>query len=101
MPFPRPPRGVRWILAQTVTYDFLIAMFASAIGISSALNYLSQGKGALGFLVLFATLGVVIATGLKHGIALAAARKKESTHELEGCLYTLHAVLAPEACRLR
>jgi hypothetical protein len=41
-------------------------------------------------------------TLVKHSVGLAAAARKESTHELEGCLHTLHAVLAPpEGSRLR
>lgn len=44
----------------------------------------------------------MVVTAVKVGLGLAAARKKESPHELEGCLYTLHAVLAPiDPCRLR
>jgi hypothetical protein len=102
MPIPRPPRGVRWILAQTATYDILIALFASAIGISSALNYYMQGRPRLALLVGCGTIGVVCFTIIKQGAGLAAARKKDSTHELEGCLYTLHAILAPpDTCRLR
>ena len=38
---------------------------------------------------------------IAKGIGLAQARKRESTHELEGCLYTLHAVLVPDSCKLR
>jgi hypothetical protein len=34
-------------------------------------------------------------TGVRWVFTLVAARKKESTHELAGCLYTLHGVLAP------
>jgi hypothetical protein len=102
MPIPRPPKGVRWILGQTATYDVLIALFASVIGLSSAANYISQGNRRLALLVGLGTFGVLVFTAIKQGAGLAAARKKDSTHELEGCLYTLHSILAPEdSTRLR
>jgi hypothetical protein len=100
MPIPRPPKGVRWLLTQTATYDFLIAVFASVIGFSSATNFASQNRTRLALLVGLGTIGVLAFSAIKQGVGLAAARKKDSTHELEGCLYTLHAVLAP-SCRLR
>lgn len=102
MPIPRPPKGVRWLFAQTATYDILIAGFASAIGFSSALSYAAQERPGLALLVGSATIGVLCFTVVKQIVGLAAARKKESTHELEGCLHTLHALLSPEdPCRLR
>jgi hypothetical protein len=100
MPIPRPPKGVRWLLTQTATYDFLIALFASVIGFSSATNFASQNRTGLALLVGLGTIGVLAFSAIKQGVGLAAARKKDSTHELEGCLYTLHAVLASN-CRLR
>jgi len=39
MPIPRQPRGLRWVLTHTATYDILIAVFAAVIGLSSAWNY--------------------------------------------------------------
>jgi hypothetical protein len=102
MPIPRPPRGIRWILAQTATYDILIAVFASVIGFSSAWNYFSAGRVFVALVAGVGTVGVLVFAIARQGLGLAAARKKESSHELEGCLYTLHAVLAPpDGCRLR
>jgi hypothetical protein len=102
MAIPRPQKGIRWLIAQTATYDIVIALFASAVGFSSAVNYASQGRRWLAAAVVLGTIGVLSFTAVKQGVGLAAARKKDSTHELEGCLFTLHAVLAPQAgCRLR
>jgi hypothetical protein len=95
MPIPRQPRGVRWIATQTATYDILIALFASVIGLSSAWNYAATGKRFTAVAVGLGTAGVFVFSFVKQGLGLAAARKKQSSHELEGCLYTLHAVLAP------
>jgi GAF domain len=65
-------------------------------------NYWSQGRRWLAFLASVGTLGVLRFSVIQHAVGLTAARKKDSMHELEGCLYTLHAVLMPsEQCRLR
>src|SRR5258708_26614145 len=102
MTIPRPARGSRWLFTQTASYDILIAVFASVIGFSSAQNYYAQGRGRLALLSGLGTVGVVGFTLLKQGISLTAARAQTSTHELEGCLYTLRAVLSPETgVRLR
>jgi hypothetical protein len=102
MPIPGPPKGWRWALAQTGTYGILIAICASAIGFSAVFNYWNQGRVWLTVLVSIGTLGVLCFTVIQHLVGLAAARKKDSMHELEGCLYTLHAVLRPpDQCKLR
>jgi len=97
MPIPRQRRGVRWIASQTATYDILIALFASVIGLSSAWNYAASGKPLLAAAVGLGTAGVFVFSFVKQSLGLAAARRKQSSHELEGCLYTLHAVLAPSS----
>jgi hypothetical protein len=102
MPISRQRRGVRWIAAQTATYDILIALFASVIGLSSAWNYAVTGKRLVAAAVGLGTFGVLVFSFVKQGLRMAAAGKRQSSHELEGCLYTLHAVLAPnQATRVR
>jgi len=98
---PRPPRGLRWIFSQTSTYDIAIAVFASVAGLSSAWTSWSQDRPVPALLALSGTVGVLVFSVIKQAVSLAAARRKQSTHELEGCLHTLHEVLAPGACRLR
>jgi hypothetical protein len=95
MPIPRARKRLRWLLAQTATYDLLIALFAAVVGASSVVNYLSQGRRVLAVLVGIGTVGVLIFTSVKQGVGLIAARNKDSIHELEGCLLTLHAALDP------
>jgi hypothetical protein len=48
-------------------------------------------------MVGLATVVVLVFSVVKNGMGLAQARKKDSIHELEGCLYTLHAVLDPSS----
>ncbi|HXD16022.1 MAG TPA: GAF domain-containing protein [Vicinamibacterales bacterium] len=101
MAIPRPPRGLRWIFSQTSSYDIAIALFASVAGLSAAWTSWSQNRPLPASLALAGTLGVLIFSVIKQAVSLAAARKRQSTHELEGCLHTLHEVLAPGTCKVR
>jgi hypothetical protein len=102
MAIPRPRKGLRWLFVQTQTYDILIAIFAAIVGFPSVVTYAAQGRRGIALAVALGTIGVLAITAVKQLVGLAAARRKESTHELDGCLYTLHAVLAPgPGCRLR
>lgn len=84
-------------MVQPGPYDLLIAIATSVIGFSTAANYATQNRFRIAAFVYAATVAVLICAIGKHVVALAEARKKESIHELEGCLYTLHAVLDPSA----
>lgn len=97
MPIPRPHSGVRWWLEQPPLYDIVVALLAAVIGFSSAANYAAQGRHTIAALVGIATVGILAANAVKQIIGIAGARKKESVHELEGCLYTLHAALDPDS----
>ena len=101
MAIPRPPRGLRWIFSQTSTYDIAIALFASVAGLSSAWTSWSRDRPVPALLALSGTVGVLVFSVTKQAVSLAAARKRQSTHELEGCLHTLHEVLAPGTCKVR
>src|SRR5688500_7415662 len=103
MAIPRPRSGLWWLLSQASTYQILAALFASAIGIASAFNYWTQQRHGLAWLAGIGTALVVVFTVAGHGLALMAARKKDSLHELEGCLYTLHGMLLPpdSRCKVR
>jgi hypothetical protein len=56
MSIPRPPRGFGWFFSQTATYDILIAIFASVIGFSAAVNYAAHGHGQVALLTGLATI---------------------------------------------
>jgi len=95
MSIPRQPRGARWLFSQSSTFDILIAAGASIVGFSAAANYASQERTGWALVVAVATVAILVFSVVKNGLGLAQARKKGSTHELEGCLHTLHAVLDP------
>lgn len=95
MAIPRPKRGWRWLLTQAATFDIAIAGFAAVVGLTSAVNYGLQRHPWLAAVVGGATVIVLVLAAVRGVITLKEASKKESTHELEGCLHTLHAVLDP------
>jgi hypothetical protein len=97
MSIPRQPRGARWLFSQSSTFDILIAGGASIVGFSAAASYASQDRPGSALVVGIATVAILVSSVVKNGLGLAQARKKDSTHELEGCLYTLHAVLDPSS----
>jgi hypothetical protein len=84
-------------MVQPGLYDVLIAIGASVIGLSAAANYAAQSRYKTAGAVFAATVTVLMCAVVKHALGLAASRRKGSIHELEGCLYTLHAVLDPLA----
>lgn len=93
MAIPPLNRGIRWLFSETPTYDIGLALFTAIVGLSSSANYFLQGRDWLGWALALATLGA-LSLGVGKGIVgLRAAGKKTSLHDLEGCLYTLHAAL--------
>src|SRR5437867_525661 len=102
MAIPAPRTRWSWLATQPSVYDVLVAICASGIGIASAVNYWTQKRPELAIVVVATTTFVVIFSLLKHGFVLKEASKKESMHELEACLYTLHSILGPAPeCTLR
>lgn len=97
MGIPRGRKGIAWYFAQANTYDIGVAIFTAIVGLSSAANYADQGKQAIALLVGLATIGVFVFALIKNGVALVQSVKRDSPHELEGCLHTLHAALDPDA----
>ena len=61
------------------------------------MNYANQGRYKTAAAGVVATVAVLIFATVKQVLGLAATRRQESIHELEGCLYTLHAVPDPLA----
>ena len=102
MQIPRPATGIKWLLRQTAVYDAVVAVLVLFVGLPTVANYWAAGRHRLAITIATAMIGVALLNVVKHAVALASARNKESTHELEGCLHTLHQALAPDdGCRLR
>ena len=99
MAIPRTKTGWRWLIAQTATFDIATAGFTAIVGLTSAINYALAGREWLATTVAGATSIVLCLTIAKNTVALKQTKQKESTHELEGCLYTLHAALDPTAAK--
>ena len=93
MAIPRPKKRLRWLLTQAATFDIATAGFTGVVGATSAVNYWLQQHPVLAVAVASATVVVMGLTIAKAVVTLKEASKKESMHELEGCLHTLHAVL--------
>lgn len=94
---PRGRKGVGWYFRQASVYDIGNGLFTAVVGLSAAANYQAQNKPLLALLVGGSTIGVCVFQLVKNGVLLAEALKKDSVHELEGCLHTLHAALDPTA----
>jgi hypothetical protein len=86
-------RGVRWLAEQPNTYDLGLAFFTAIVGFSSAADQYGRGNIGLASLLALATAAALVLNFVKGAVSLAALRRKESPHELEGCLHTLHSVL--------
>jgi hypothetical protein len=96
VPIPTVKRGVRWLLEQPGAYDLGLAFFTGVVGLSSAIAQYSQGHHRLAAVLAAATVSALIVGFAKSTVTLVLARRKESTQDLEGCLYTLHSLLTPE-----
>ena len=96
MPIPTVKRGARWLLEQPGAYDLGLAFFTGVVGLSSATAQYSQGHHRLAAVLTAATVSALVVGFAKSTVTLVLARRKESTQDLEGCLYTLHSLLTPE-----
>lgn len=85
---PTPKSPWQRILGTTFLYDILIALAALA----NALLTLKHGSRAL----IAAAILIMALAIIKAVIQWRQKDAKDSPHELEGCLYTLHAILLPE-----
>lgn len=93
MPLAGVKRGFAWVFTQPSTYDVGIAVFAAVVGYSSASLQYSQGHSRIRLVLAVATSAALILTWVKSGVSLRQAHRKDSPHELEGCLHALHSVL--------
>jgi hypothetical protein len=94
------PRVRHWIwrlLSASQFYDALIATFAATGGIVASQKLIVvDGWRVAGWLVAISAFGVCALSILRAVVTYRQQAKRESLHELEGCLMTIHAILAED-----
>jgi hypothetical protein len=93
MSIPRKRSFVKRLLTEETPYEVLIALAALGAGIYEIALDEKKGTSERIWLSVGAII-VFVFTVLKNMVIWKKSSKKESTHELEGCLHTLHATLA-------
>lgn len=93
---PAPKTRIDRVLTALPLYDILIALFVLIGGIVAGLLLL-QGPGHLrivgGGVSIVAAIAIAVFNIIKASLQWRQKNVKESPHELEGCLYTLHDIL--------
>lgn len=90
---PKPKRLIWRVLGQTQIWEFFVAIAVPIGGITSGNKYLRDGETFAALAVFAGTVIIFVGTVAKIYVTWRQHRIKESTHELEGCLHTLHAVM--------
>lgn len=93
------PRVKHWawrILTAGQFYDALIAISAMAGGFVASQKLIVDGWRAAGRLVATSAFSVCVLSILRAIVVYRHEAKKESLHELEGCLMIIHAILAED-----
>lgn len=93
------PRVRHWawrILTAGQFYDGLIAIFAATAGVVASQKLVVDGWRVAGWLVATSAFGVCTLSILRAIVTYRQQTKRESLHELEGCLMTIHAILVQD-----
>src|SRR6266496_2834306 len=93
---PRTRRGLRWALTQSASYDVVQAVVVTIVTSVSAWLQFDQRHLVQGWTLIGCATVVFIVAVVRCVVLLSHAQQKESPHDLEGCLHTLHAVLQRE-----
>ena len=81
-------RPATWHLAC----DVLIAIGAAAVGLTTAYRFWTDER-ALSVIIGSGTVIVLLFTAIRAGLQYRERARKESLHDLEGCLHPLHTIL--------
>lgn len=90
---PPPPQWWRTFARESYSYDFALAWFSLLAGVAGVIAAGQRGSIASAWLLGFAASGVFVVSLGKAYAALSNSAERSSTHELEGCLETLLALL--------
>ena len=91
---PRPGGWWKWFTEETIVYDLGVAAAAVAPAAITGFQSFADKRYVEGWGSVAVAAVAFLLTGLKFAVQWRIARAKESPHELQGCLHTLHAVLA-------
>lgn len=94
MSIPRGKGFIEKIIQEPFVYDIIIAAAAACTAIYEVRRFSTTDKTEA-VVVSICAGAVFLFTVLKNLAAWNKTSKKESIHELEGCLHTLHAALLP------
>jgi hypothetical protein len=97
MSIPRVKHRIWRLLSASQFYDALIAMLAATGGVAASQKLIVDGWRVAGWLVAISAFGVCALSILRAIVTYRQQAKKDSLHELEGCLMTIHAILAEDA----
>lgn len=96
MSIPRVRHWVWRLLGSSQFYDALIAMVAATGGVAASQKLIVDGWRVAGWLVAISAFGVCALSILRASVTYRQQAKRESLHELEGCLMIIHAILAED-----
>jgi hypothetical protein len=98
MSIPVREHWLRTILQASQTWDILIALTALVAGTTGMASLAAAGRTGAAALAAACALITCGLTITRAGVAWAKQVKRESLHELRGCLMTLHALLVESDC---
>ncbi|BCS30820.1 hypothetical protein TBR22_A00200 [Luteitalea sp. TBR-22] len=93
MPIPVRASWTRTILQASQTWDILIACTALLAGTTGVAGLAAAGRTQAAWLAATCALLSCALTITRAGVAWTRDARRESIHELRGCLMTLHALL--------
>jgi hypothetical protein len=93
MAIPVRDTWLRTILQASQTWDVLIALTALVAGTTGVSSLAMAGRVGAAWLAGLCAVTTCALTITRAGVAWAKQSRRESLHELRGCLMTLHALL--------
>lgn len=86
-------KGWRKFIRVGVAYDFVLTPLAVVGACITSYGFFWNGQPVRGWITLIVAVVVTLLGILKAVVSFSEHSRKKSTHELEGCLHTLHALL--------
>ena len=93
MTIPVRESWLRTVAQTSQVYDVLIALTALAAGTTGVTSLLAAGRRGAAWLAAGCAVATCALTVARAGATWSKQARRESLHELRGCLMTLHALL--------